>query len=77
VQVGRAAVAAAAAHVLPQLDCEAVVAEALNEIDGVENSLVFTPAADRDERYFRLHELAECSAEAMLARLTVAGTHVR
>jgi hypothetical protein len=51
-EVRHAAAAAATAKVLAQLDCRAVRAEALNQIGGVENALVFAPAADGDERHF-------------------------
>jgi hypothetical protein len=46
-----------------QGDRGALLAETVNEICGVEDALVFAAPADSDERHFRLHQLAECSAK--------------
>jgi hypothetical protein len=43
---------------ITQGDYGAVVAEALHQVGGVQDALVFAAAADRNERHFRLHELA-------------------
>jgi hypothetical protein len=74
-QVRNAAAAAAAAQVLAQFDRKAVLPEALNEICGVEDALMFAAPTDSNERHFRLDKLAECSAEAMFASVAVAGTN--
>jgi len=61
--------------VLTQLNGGAVRAEALNEISGVEHTLVLAPAADSDERHLGLDELAERPAEGLLTRVAIAGAH--
>jgi hypothetical protein len=47
-----ASATAAAAQVLAQLNCRAVLAEALNEIGGVKYALVLAPPTDCNERHF-------------------------
>ena len=71
-EVGHSASAAAAAQMLPQFDREAISAETINEIGGVEHALVLAPAADGDEGHLGLDELAQRSAEASLTRVAIA-----
>ena len=61
---------------LAQFDRGTILAEALNEIGGVEDALVFAAAADRDKCHFRVDELAERSDEASLSCVPTAGEHV-
>ena len=75
-EVGHAAVTAAAAQMLPQCNRGVVLAKALDEIRRVEHALVLAAAANGDERHSGVHELAERSAEPSLTRLAIAGAHI-
>ena len=60
---------------LTQLNGGTVQAEALNEISGVEHTLMLAPTADSDERHLGVDELAERPAEASLTRVAIARAH--
>jgi hypothetical protein len=67
VKVGHASSAAAAAQAFPQFDCWKIFAIASDVVGGEEDTPVFAPAADRNERHLGFNELAKRAADGGLA----------